>query len=445
MDSFFLTIHIAVGVAELIIWFFLLRTRASGHKMRFVVAALSVILSSALSYIIYVNRATWISDFCVTILIYALSAAVLLYKCRLGNGLWCLIPFLLFCVINNIFAWMGRAAIEIIHANYTIHVVHFYREDITEILPQFIHLGTSSILSFAATMLVIKKKQLFRTFAYISAVLSSAAATVMLFSRLWRRFIDTGLIKPFAAVIALIPILLAITSIFTLGYIFYLKEENKHSQEELRKSALEMDQIKRTTEMYDYVREWRHDTRNNLATIRSLAERRECEGLLRYIDEMRSVSEHADLIISTENPAFDATVSGKLMSAKNEGIAITHKISVSGVLPVNTLNVCSIFMNLFDNAAEAVKKLPSESRCIDFSVSEMRGMLFICFNNPTDGIYSISKGKLLSTKSDPDHGLGLRHVDNICRSMGGYFTYEARTDSFFAEAVIPLERSDPKD
>ena len=67
--------------------------------------------------------------------------------------------------------------------------------------------------------------------------------------------------------------------------------------------------------MYDYVREWRHDIKCMVSTVSILAEKGEYESMKDYLRELNGAADETKLLISTGNPALDATISAKLMLA----------------------------------------------------------------------------------------------------------------------------------
>lgn len=217
--------------------------------------------------------------------------------------------------------------------------------------------------------------------------------------------------------------------------VFY--KRNLNSQKELQYHKLEADHIEQISSMYEYVREWRHDMSGLLSTVDSLAKDGNIDGIRSLITGLDAAAKETAVIINSDNPAIDATISGKLMAAKEAGIRVNCTIAIPPGISIDQTDVCSVLINLLDNAIRAARKLEEERRTIDLAVSIEGNMLKISVKNPCNGEYVFSGSELLSTKKHSlDHGIGLKRIKRIVQKHDGFMELHPHKNSF--EAIVLL-------
>ena len=144
-------------------------------------------------------------------------------------------------------------------------------------------------------------------------------------------------------------------------------------------------------------------------------------------------------IVSTGHPAIDATISAKLMLADKMNIEVIHSVSVPEEIAFDSTDICSIIMNLMDNAIEASAMLPKADRAIELSVIMQNNMLKLNVINTCVGDYEFDGDKLITTKEDADiHGIGLERVKKITDKYNGFFKMEPGEHSFEATVLLPM-------
>ena len=224
-------------------------------------------------------------------------------------------------------------------------------------------------------------------------------------------------------------------------FLFYntadMYKKNYEMRMKAERAQLEEAHDKNMQETYDTIRTWRHDLKNHIRTIRSMAESGSVDDVIAYIDEAYDKIDAVTTYVSTGHPAVDAAISNKLFAAKNQNVKAETLISLPDNLPVSNVDMCAVLSNLLDNALRGALKTPAPKLRLEMSV---RGrMLCIRVTNSADGEYKIHDGIFLSTKdSSENHGLGLRSVRKIVDSCGGYMKIEPCQDSFTVTVMLPL-------
>lgn len=185
------------------------------------------------------------------------------------------------------------------------------------------------------------------------------------------------------------------------------------------------------------IRRLRHDMANHLQALAGLSDGQRDA----YIREMLE----GNAMAHTLNYCGDATVNVVLTSKealmRQKGICPDWKLDIPDTLPYQKADVCALFANALDNAAEACEayrknvKYP-DGKCADGECADgkltvtldarfRKGMLVVSVKNPmeeTESSKGIFQPGMLpkTTKQDKkNHGLGLRSIREIVERYHG--------------------------
>lgn len=110
---------------------------------------------------------------------------------------------------------------------------------------------------------------------------------------------------------------------------------------------------------------------------------------------------------------------------------------------IDDLELCSVFSNLIDNALNAARCVEGEGRFVDIACSVKGAYLILKVTNGTDGGSStlpkkvafrgksakrLGGSSVFSDRSLPEHGWGLRIVQDICARYEGELSLESEGD-----------------
>lgn len=181
------------------------------------------------------------------------------------------------------------------------------------------------------------------------------------------------------------------------------------------------------------IRRLRHDMVNHLQALAGLSDGQRDA----YIREMLE----GNAMAHTLNYCGDATVNVVLTSKealmRQKGICPDWKLDIPDTLPYQKADVCALFANALDNAAEACEayrknvKYPDGKLTVTLDARFRKGMLVVSVKNPmeeTESSKGIFQPGMLpkTTKQDKkNHGLGLRSIREIVERYHG--TMEIRT------------------
>ena len=420
---------ICLGEAVVVFLLFKSKFTCKKPKLYFAVAALPAF--AAFTFVMNIIGLPWVVLAPLCAIIHIVYALVLFEASTSIKCIWSVVPSVIFCISNFIYLIIFYV------------LTRYGDESLVEgnpvrIIGQLIY----TALNFAILLPLLKIKnedgELPTYLRAIMIVLSliGIAVSMYCFSELVSP--EAGTVKT-SSWIQCSALLLMSTALLVLsGYLSRLYYRHLETQRELQKNKLEAEHVSQVGAMYDYVREWRHDIKGMVSTVSSLADNGEYESMKNYLHELSGAADETKLLVSTGNPAVDAAVSAKLMLADKTGITVDHTISVPEGMDTDSMDICSVIMNLMDNAIEAVSVLPPEVRRIELEMIDKGGMLAVNVKNPCRGDYNYDGSRLVSSKPDSSvHGIGLKRVEKIVAKHQGFIKVSPKEHSFEVNILIP--------
>ena len=202
----------------------------------------------------------------------------------------------------------------------------------------------------------------------------------------------------------------------------------------------QMDELNRT------LRAQRHDFLNHLQVVFSLIEMEEYREASDYIEKIYGDMQSVSRAMRTDNPAINALLRAKLAACEESGIHVT--LSARGSwkeLPMPAWEMCRVFSNIIDNAADALRE--TENKQLSITLTEdVHGFSFEVANNgpviPEKTLKNIFEPGV-SSKGE-NRGMGLYIVRTTLERHGG--SISARSENgctAFSGSVPHKKASDP--
>lgn len=205
-------------------------------------------------------------------------------------------------------------------------------------------------------------------------------------------------------------------------------------------------------QQYFEVRRLKHDMANHLQVLSVLP----AEEQQRYFEELSQNS----ALTQTLHYCGDTTVNAVLATKENQlnryGIQLAYSIDIPKELPFDPTDICALFANALDNAAEACQKAADKEqktiKKITLESKSQKGLFCLKITNPVEssghdityrssgsGPRSRDASTPVTTKPDKrGHGLGLKSIREIVTRYQGEM--ELKTENGVAELFlyIPL-------
>lgn len=166
-------------------------------------------------------------------------------------------------------------------------------------------------------------------------------------------------------------------------------------------------------------RRLKHDLANHLQVLAALPENEKNT----YIQELAGNPLFTGRLKYCEDNTVNVILGSKASTMEQKGMELQAKVDIREPLPMEKTDICAIFGNLLDNAAEAAQKCGGKS-CVKLEARLGKGMLALCVENPVQEATEGGKGRLFAiprtTKEKEElHGYGLKSVYRAAEKYGG--------------------------
>ena len=163
------------------------------------------------------------------------------------------------------------------------------------------------------------------------------------------------------------------------------------------------------------------------------------EGRYADIDDYltREIGERIESLeaVSTGNAMLDYILTQRIAEARAKGIQVFTEIAVQDRLPVAEGPLCTVLLNLLNNAMEACAG--QEQADLRITVRQVQGYLLLKITNPVTVDPTLANPGLETTKADRKrHGFGLKVLRSTVASQSGTFQTTVADGRFQATDFI---------
>ena len=185
----------------------------------------------------------------------------------------------------------------------------------------------------------------------------------------------------------------------------------------------------------DETRAMRHDFRQHLAVVGSLARSGRTEELNTYLGQMEEdVSKGSGQMCA--NAAVDAIAAHYTSLAAAQKTHIDWTLELPAAVPLTESELCAVFGNLLENAMQAVAKLPEDKRRITAAARMVSpAIVGLSVTNPYEGKLTLNRSGLPVTRRK-GHGIGLASVRNIVKKYNGTLDISVDNQIFSASVIL---------
>ena len=163
------------------------------------------------------------------------------------------------------------------------------------------------------------------------------------------------------------------------------------------------------------------------------------------LDEITEAISVYDASVKTGNEVLDIILTEKSLLCRERKIKITCLADGAPLAFMKKGDIYALFVNILDNAIEAVLKLDDgEKRCISLNVTKSGGFVSIAESNYYSGDISFDeRGLPLTDKTDKEnHGFGMTSISSVVEKYGGDVTIEAKNGLFKLDVLLPMPKTD---
>ncbi len=208
--------------------------------------------------------------------------------------------------------------------------------------------------------------------------------------------------------------------------VFFVYIANRVQTAKLIKQNIGYSQVMKLNEEYysmlrkkeDETRAFRHDTKTHLYCLQTLYKEKKFDEFEKYLSDLTEQFNEISNRIVTGNTLVNAIVND--ISTKFPEVSIQWNGNFPENITINSIDLCTIFSNLLNNAFEAAVLTEEKKVCV--LVKSLESSMYISIKNSSNKEPIQDDGNFISTKNDGiEHGYGLKNVKNCLDKLGGSF------------------------
>lgn len=177
----------------------------------------------------------------------------------------------------------------------------------------------------------------------------------------------------------------------------------------------------------------RHEWKNDLLMLDVLYKQKRYDEIGDYLEKRNSKLAEFDKVRFTENFMLDVILNSALARADAEGVRLETNINIAESLNIKEEDLCSLLMNMFDNAFNACAMIEGSEKYISFSAVQKKGFVAISCSNRIPQTYREDN------EYDMSHGWGLKNMREICRRYGSDLVIINDGEVFTVETALQLD------
>ena len=184
------------------------------------------------------------------------------------------------------------------------------------------------------------------------------------------------------------------------------------------------------------VKALRHDMKNHLGELALMAANQNNEEIRKYIHDMGEYMQNQSELISCGNKNLDSLLNYLLGQAKKKLNHVEYEVRVPSDLCISAFDLNVILGNLTENAIEAAEQTKDKWMSVDIYYE--KGMLSMEIKNSFQHELAVEKNKLLSTKEEKGHGIGLANVRKMVEKYQGFMDVSNTNQIFIVKVMLYL-------
>ena len=178
----------------------------------------------------------------------------------------------------------------------------------------------------------------------------------------------------------------------------------------------------------------RHEFRHQLTAMDCLYQKNDTEGARRLLSQILQEQNDQTPMVFTKNHTINTILHDAAARAKQQRISFQASVSVPEDLPIPDADLCSLLMNMLDNALEGAAKVsPNKDRRLSIQIKVVNQYLAVKCKNSFNGTWKEDKdGNLLTTKENAaSHGFGCRQMKKIAEKYDSTILFHSESDAVF--------------
>ncbi|HHV12529.1 MAG TPA: GHKL domain-containing protein [Clostridiales bacterium] len=231
---------------------------------------------------------------------------------------------------------------------------------------------------------------------------------------------------------------LILIGIYYLSYVI-THTYNQYSDSVLlgQRQALQLEHLERISTMVEQVRHDKHEMKNLFFYLQTELELKQYDELEKFVS--RNLAKRYDRLeeFNTGNQFIDYLLTQKVNEAKEHHIMVMADVIIPEKLLVEGNDLCSLIMNLMDNAIDASKKEVDGDIIIQIKVE--KNYLCVTVSNKSSVDVLKTNPHLKTSKADAaNHGIGMRVIRSIVLKYNGIMQNYMHSGRYVVDIMLEL-------
>jgi signal transduction histidine kinase len=187
----------------------------------------------------------------------------------------------------------------------------------------------------------------------------------------------------------------------------------------------------------DEIKKIKHDIRHFIVTMEMLAEEGKIDKLVEFLCEYSEKTKTEELPLFCENIIANSIIGYYYLQASRDAITFESRCIIDKQVDVDDNDLCIVLGNALDNAVSACRTMePSQTRFVSITTKIINKYLFIKVCNSYQGQLEMKNGQYISSKKGGSHGYGIRNIQKVVESYGGYLKIDHDGNTFTILSAI---------
>lgn len=184
----------------------------------------------------------------------------------------------------------------------------------------------------------------------------------------------------------------------------------------------------------------RHEWKNRIANLHLLAEQKDLKGLEQALVQLDTQLDKLSQQRYSKHFMADVILRNAAARCAEAQIRFSAAAPLPETLSLDSADLCSLLINMLDNAVAAAARAPEGQRRVSASLKLNRGFLAVkCENSYAGTIRTDAHGVPVSTGTPhEEHGYGIRQMRQIAEKYGGTLELSWTGDTFTAQTALQL-------
>ena len=304
-----------------------------------------------------------------------------------------------------------------------------------EYVPFYTHV-VLKLISFSFAVVIssfrnIKKQKLPATFQFFSSVIVACISIYLAY--VIHSSANTTRMTVILSIFGILAINLLLFTLYDILASVYLRNMEIMLWEKEKTYYQHEREIMKNTQ--EEMSAFRHDLQNHLAILSQMLRKSDDMDVQKYLADLTDKTKSKVMYSNSGNIPLDSIINYKLRNAENLEILADVNVAVPETLNVEIVDIITIMGNLMDNAIQALMKTDQE-RNLFLKVIYTKGRLIITIRNTFNGRVNYQNGKIISSKKIPDHGYGLKNIQNALKKYDGSMKLDHDAVFFSVDVIL---------